>query len=426
MPLSALPAYPARVPSAMHTLPRGLTFARFGARRCSLGIVLPGQDGWTGPLNLKRQIAWEPPPPLRRPIIVAPSTHSSPPAAFDDAEAAATSLAPSSNPNPCPTDATRAFREQFHALVAGIRLHTEALPLLEKMDDTVDEVADSDKSLEVSNEGVGSPGNNFSGFTCASMTPGLVVELYRAADAAHTLLEQIFPALSPRHPGFFPPEYGEPFALQAFNDRPFDIEDPVFARQAVHDVLAAWAFVSRADFHCRRHSAESSSPLSSSRASKAKGGEEARRLMRGIPQRAEFLLDRLEVALSSSDDSSTPPPSIDFYNLVLDAWAHSSEHRRGTIAERLFRRLPHLQPPRRPDAATHRLTLWAWANSDDPRAAFAATGHLMKMFRLLEHGTVAKLEPTLSDCHAVLRAWTKAEYVVCALHKRKTISQALP
>jgi hypothetical protein len=91
---------------------------------------------------------------------------------------------------------------------------------------------------------------------------------------------------------------------------------------------------------------------------------------------------------------------------------------------------------------SHRIMARAWARStSDPRAAFTATGHLMKMIKLaappseiadrlhryhdedlkreLVNGEIDNCDddacvgsgPTLDDCRAVMDAWTRAEYV---------------
>jgi len=162
------------------------------------------------------------------------------------------------------------------------------------------------------------------------------------------------------------------------------------------------------------------------------------RWTRGIPQRAQFLLEQMDRCSSAKshntvvafgngvDDPTTMMandlvlvrPSVESYNSVLEAWAYSSEHLRGAMSERIFQKLvqAHDNAPAsgattlalRPNGESYRLVVRAWALSRDRRAAFTATGHLMKMLRKLGKGD-EDMEPTLDDYTAVLQAWTRAE-----------------
>jgi hypothetical protein len=136
------------------------------------------------------------------------------------------------------------------------------------------------------------------------------------------------------------------------------------------------------------------------------------RLGRGIPQRAQFLLQQLE-QLSTND----VPPS--YYEAVLQTWASSPEHLRGVQAEKVLGRMHTLSAP-----ALHWI-IRAWAWSREPRAAFTATGHLMKRLRYhsyhVKDGPKAEeeeeearedamsMEPGLEDYEIVFDAWTRAE-----------------
>jgi hypothetical protein len=70
----------------------------------------------------------------------------------------------------------------------------------------------------------------------------------------------------------------------------------------------------------------------------------------------------------------------------------------------------------RPDGESHRLIIWAWALSRERRAAFIATGHLIKMLRRLEVGfdddalyEGAAIEPSIDDYNIVAQAWIRSE-----------------
>lgn len=135
------------------------------------------------------------------------------------------------------------------------------------------------------------------------------------------------------------------------------------------------------------------------------------RLSRGIPQRAQFLLQQLE-----QHSTSDVPPA--YYEAVLQTWASSPEHLRGIQAEKVLGRMCTLSAP-----ALHWI-IRAWAWSREPRAAFTATGHLMKRLRYhsyhvndgpkgeaeeqqMEDGM--SMEPGLEDYEIIFDAWTRAE-----------------
>ncbi len=86
------------------------------------------------------------------------------------------------------------------------------------------------------------------------------------------------------------------------------------------------------------------------------------------------------------------------------------------MAERIFVKLSEGNVSgARADGESYRLIIWARALSRDARAAFSATGHLMKMLRRLEKEEddtePSLMEPSLEDYHVVLKSWTRAEYV---------------
>lgn len=112
--------------------------------------------------------------------------------------------------------------------------------------------------------------------------------------------------------------------------------------------------------------------------------------VRGIPQRAQHLLDLQE------------NPTVESYNQVLKAWAHSREYLRGTMAELLFQKIDE------PNGESFKSIIRAWCWSKERRCAFTATGHFMRMMRLLETGR-SDMEPSMDDFHELFRAWTRAE-----------------
>ncbi|GKY94093.1 hypothetical protein MPSEU_000375700 [Mayamaea pseudoterrestris] len=129
--------------------------------------------------------------------------------------------------------------------------------------------------------------------------------------------------------------------------------------------------------------------------------------LHAIPQRAQYILEQMEATLiaSSTDEHDGRvilKPTVEAYNAVLEAWAFSQEHLRGNMAEQIFQKIP------RTNGESFRLVIRAWCRSRDRRAAFHATGHLMKMLRRREHGE-EDFEPSLEDYHLLLKAWETAE-----------------
>ena len=112
--------------------------------------------------------------------------------------------------------------------------------------------------------------------------------------------------------------------------------------------------------------------------------------VQGIPQRAKHLLDLQE------------SPTTESYNQVLKAWAHSQEYLRGSMAELLFQKIND------PNGETLKTIIRAWCWSKERRCAFTATGHFMRMMRLLETGR-SDMEPSMEDFHILFEAWTRAE-----------------
>jgi hypothetical protein len=212
----------------------------------------------------------------------------------------------------------------------------------------------------------------------------LLKEICEAAEQAHALLEQMLPSLAANRV----------LPTQSTMDGT-DPSDDLERRRHYQDfdfgaagrcnaVLAAWAAASRA------------------------GRKVRTRITRAIPQRAQALLERMEASYRKQDVSETTVgASLDSYNLVIEAWAHSHEHLRGSMAERIFQKMLSSSDAR-PNGESYKFIIWAWALSRERRAAFTATGHFMRMLRLLENGD-EDMEPALEDYRVILKAWTYAE-----------------
>lgn len=125
----------------------------------------------------------------------------------------------------------------------------------------------------------------------------------------------------------------------------------------------------------------------------------------GIPQRAQYILSTYLTATGNK-------PSAELVNQVLKAWAYSGEHLRGTMAEQAFQQYFQgiKQETNLPSAngETFRFMIQAWGWSKEKRCAFTATGHFMRMMRLLEIGQL-DMEPTLEDYRILFQTWTTAE-----------------
>ena len=167
-----------------------------------------------------------------------------------------------------------------------------------------------------------------------------------------------------------------------------------------NDVLAAWAQTVEAGHR----------------------GNAVRSYLRAIPQRAQFLLSRMELTVEDETyRGMSVPPSLLSYNHVLQAWAYSCEHLRAASAQRIFDKLNSKKHGTacaniEPDGETYRHIIWAWALSRERRAAYIATGHLIKILRRLElryddntlYDDVA-IEPSMDDYHIVAQAWIRSE-----------------
>ncbi len=111
----------------------------------------------------------------------------------------------------------------------------------------------------------------------------------------------------------------------------------------------------------------------------------------GIPQRMQHMLSQQEAA-----------PTVESYNQVIKAWAYSSEYLKGTMAEQLFQQIKH------PNGESFQMMIRAHAWSGESRSAFHATGHFMRMMRLLEVGRHDMEPPSMDEYHILCEAWTRA------------------
>lgn len=122
----------------------------------------------------------------------------------------------------------------------------------------------------------------------------------------------------------------------------------------------------------------------------------------GAPQRSQLILSKME-----------PEATVEAYNEVIKAWAYSSEYLRGTMAEQVFQNI------RFPTEASFRMIMRAHAWSKESRSAFHATGHFMRLMRLLETNQVddnaqpslspsSSPSPSINDYHILCNAWTQA------------------
>ncbi|KAG7350816.1 chaperone protein DnaJ [Nitzschia inconspicua] len=107
----------------------------------------------------------------------------------------------------------------------------------------------------------------------------------------------------------------------------------------------------------------------------------------GIPQRTQSILNQ------------QPNPSNESYNQVIRAWAYSSEYLRGTMAEQIFQKIDY------PDGNSFRMIIRAHSLSRETRSAFQATGHFMRMMRLLEMGKEDMQPTSMEDYHTLCKAW---------------------
>lgn len=189
--------------------------------------------------------------------------------------------------------------------------------------------------------------------------PNQVNEMFQAADRAHTVVEKLQ-------------------RRSATNEKDDGALRPTWHHYDA--VLRAWLDVTRTML-------QAETPL------------------RGIPQRAQRILEQMEEQAESYPTSGVQP-SIDHYNAVLEAWGNSPEHLRATRAEQLFSKLSD-RPGVEPNNETYLILIRAWCRSKQDRAAFSATGHLMKMHRMKKQG-VEGVELTMDDYHTILEAWTRA------------------
>jgi hypothetical protein len=217
----------------------------------------------------------------------------------------------------------------------------------------------------------------------------MLQEIFKSADEAHQVLESLEPSLGSRPVANSKPTSSADAAGDDDDNNQESAKrgqaDKAYLPALCSAVIEMWGKSIRASARGRVHEA----------------------VTRGIPQRLRFLMHQM-VALGVA-------PTIQDHNRAIEAWAFSKEHMRASQAERIFEDMQGAKPPMG-DAESRRLMFWAWGLSHERRAAYRATGHLMKMFRSLqdsdhdEHAVFSgNIEPSLSDYHVVLRAWSKAE-----------------
>jgi hypothetical protein len=125
--------------------------------------------------------------------------------------------------------------------------------------------------------------------------------------------------------------------------------------------------------------------------------------VRGIPQRSQHIL--LHLMPQTMTNQTNTPITVECYNQVIKAWAYSGEYLRGTMAEQLFQKMVEEEP----NGETFQLIIRAWSWSKERRCAFTATGHFMRMMKLLEFGRPDMEPSSMEFYHVLLRAWTTAE-----------------
>ena len=119
----------------------------------------------------------------------------------------------------------------------------------------------------------------------------------------------------------------------------------------------------------------------------------------GIPQRTQLILNQMG---EGPENTSGDTISVEAYNEVIKAWAYSSEYLRGPMAEQVFQKIQF------PTGESLRLIMRAHAWSKEHRSAFQATGHFMRMMRLLEAGRDDMEPSSIDDYHLLCDAWTTA------------------
>ena len=132
--------------------------------------------------------------------------------------------------------------------------------------------------------------------------------------------------------------------------------------------------------------------------------------LRGIPQRAQAVLERMETL--SLDRSSGVRPTVETYNRVIEAWSNSTnEYGFAPLAQAVYERMGHGPAAHlgiQPNDRTIRTMIRCWTRSDLKNAAFHATGHLMRLQELTEEGA-EDMSPTLDDYLKVFKCWSKSD-----------------
>jgi hypothetical protein len=286
----------------------------------------------------------------------------------------------------------------------------------------------------------------------------------RAAEQAHNLLETIEPFLGARsvwlHPSLH--HHRHPDKLND-DDRSLSATTALL-EDAVTTSRTSWTTMNATARMASSASADAAATVLKNKCeevltawARAMRVAHAHRFIRGIPQRAQFLLERMEAScehannINKAEDrhrhrkqqqqqeqqpldhvsvSFMVPPTIYSYNRVLETWAFSREHLRGMAAERVFQKL--VATNQSLPAESYQLVMTAWALSNDARFAYRSSGFLMKMMRIREaqlrrndsspiiiggkdianvdiHGDELDWEPTLDHYRMVFKAWSHSE-----------------
>jgi len=301
--------------------------------------------------------------------------------------------------------------------------------------------------------------NSNAGFSSSKQLHRLRAQIFRAADHAHQALENTTSFLSrpgatclysrPRHQHRRRP-LSTPSLSASANERAGEKDDP--DNFSAEDLSAEEAGmvsgsvpqsnlkeqIYRSDKHSPKVMLHRCNTVLSawSNASRVHATTKTRR---GIPQRATYLLQRMEASIptmasfTAGSNTNTSgllslvsfgvAPTTESYNRVLEAWAWSKEHLRGTMAEHTFQNmlqssiLPKRKEKRRaprPNGESYQWIIHAWCDSCQKKSAFTTAGHFMKYMRMLQRDRElgrpgAINEPTMDTYHMVMKAWSTSE-----------------
>ena len=170
--------------------------------------------------------------------------------------------------------------------------------------------------------------------------------------------------------------------------------------------------------------------LINSQTSNKRSQSKNKELIRGIPQRAQYLLNSIP-----SSESSSSALLLDAQNQLIRTWAYSSEYLHGTMVDEITEHID------KPNIETMKLAMIAWCTSQERRSAFKATGYFMRMMTMLEYNaatsspfsllgrkkqdndssTTEAMKPSINDYHMILAKWTMDRADKNAPYKVKTL-----